>query len=308
MPDPCGLKQPSPLTPRPSPLTPSMEVSRVYMLASDHRWQWEEWCDSAGVPRPRIPEVKNLVFEAFAAARGRSVDVARHGVLLLDTIYGADAVRQARAAGFPVGTPVEKAGVFPLEWQSDPFHQGQEGNSFVKVLIRYRPEWLDAAKDEQMRKLLELQAWCRARNMTLLIEIVIMRADEDEQEFEERGRPMLLSSVIRHAYDRGLAPQIWKIEGTSSAEGAALIDEAIRERPEPRQVILGKGADTATIGRWFSTAAPLPSTAGFAIGRSVFWAPGTAYLTGRMAAVDAVETMASTYLSLVAQWRGASEP
>ena len=68
---------------------------------------------------------------------------------------------------------VERAGVFPLEWQSDPFHQDQDGNSFVKVLIRYRPEWPQAAKDEQMRKLLELQAWCRAQGMVLLIEIVI---------------------------------------------------------------------------------------------------------------------------------------
>lgn len=278
------------------------------MLASDHRWQWEEWCDSAGVPRPRISDVKNLVFEAFALARQRSLDVARHGVLLLDTIYGADAVRQARAARFPVGTPVEKAGVFPLEWQSDPFHQGQDGNSFVKVLIRYRPEWPQAAKDEQMRKLLELQAWCRRHSLVLLVEIVIMRGNEAEEEFEERGRPSLLAAVIRDAYLRGLVPHIWKIEGTSSADGAELIDDAIRERSEPRQVILGKGADTATIARWFSAAAPLPSTAGFAIGRSVFWSPGTAYLTGQMAAVDAVETMASTYVSLIHQWRGASEP
>ena len=278
------------------------------MLASDHRWQWEEWCDAARVPRARISEVKNLVFDAFAAAREGSDEVARHGVLLLDTMYGADAVRRARAARIPVGTPVEKAGVFPLEWQSDPFHQGQDGNSFVKVLIRYRPEWPQAAKDEQMRKLLELQAWCRAQSTVLLVEIVIMRAGEDEHEFEDRGRPRLLASVIRESYQRGLVPHIWKIEGTSSAEGAGMIDEAIRERPEPRQVILGKGADTATIARWFSTAAPLPSTAGFAIGRSVFWEPGTAYLTGRIAAVDAVATMASTYLSLIDQWRRASEP
>jgi myo-inositol catabolism protein IolC len=283
-----------------------MDLSRVYMLASDHRWQWEEWCDSAAVPRDRISEVKNLVFDAFAAARERSADVASYGVLLLDTVYGAEAVRRARDGGIPVGTPVEKAGVFPLEWQADPFYEGQAGNSFVKVLVRYRPEWDRAAKDEQMRKLLQLQSWCRAERMVLLVEIVIMRHDEDEREFEERGRPRLLASMIREAYDRGLVPDIWKIEGTSNTEGAATIDRAIRERPEPRQVILGKGADAATIAGWFSTAAPLSSTVGFAIGRSVFWTPGTAYLTGRMSAVDAVETMASTYLALIDDWRRAA--
>jgi myo-inositol catabolism protein IolC len=283
-----------------------MDLSRIYMLASDHRWQWEAWCDSAGVPRERISEVKDLVFDAFAAARERSADVTRCGVLLLDAVYGARAVRRARDAGVPVGTPVEKAGVFPLEWQSDPFYAGQAGNSFVKVLVRYRPEWDPEAKDEQMRKLLQLQAWCRAERMVLLVEIVIMRKNENEREFEERGRPNLLASMIREAYDRSLVPDIWKIEGTSSAEGAAIIDEAIRGRPEPRQVILGKGADAATIAGWFSTAAPLPSTVGFAIGRSVFWSPGTAYLTGRMEAVDAVTTMASTYLALIDDWRRAA--
>jgi 5-dehydro-2-deoxygluconokinase len=284
-----------------------MDCSRVFMLASDHRWQWEEWCDAHGVARPRIAEVKNLVFEAFAAARSRSPDVARYGVLLLDTIYGAEAVRRARAARIPVGTPVEKAGVFPLEWQSDPFFEGQAGNSFVKVLVRYRPEWDAAAKAEQMRKLLELQAWCREQEVVLLVEIVIMRSGEDEVEFEERGRPRMLADLIRESYRQGLVPGIWKIEGTTSVEGAAIIDAAIRERPEPRQLILGKGADPATIAKWFAAAAPLPSTAGFAIGRSVFSEPGQAYLTGRMQSADAIDAMTSAYLSLIDEWHDATQ-
>jgi 5-dehydro-2-deoxygluconokinase len=282
-----------------------MNCSRVFMLASDHRWQWEEWCDKHGVPRARIAEVKNMVFEAFAAARAQSEDVANSGVLLLDTVYGPDAVRRARAAGVPVGTPVEKAGVFPLEWQSDPFHEEHAGNSFVKVLVRYRPDWEDAAKAEQMRKLLELQAWCREHDIVLLVEVVIMRRDEDETEFEESGRPKMLADVIRESYRNGLVPGIWKIEGTTSVAGAALIDAAIRERPEPRQLILGKGAEHATIVKWFAAAAPLASTAGFAIGRSVFWNPGTAHLTGKMQAADAVAAMTSAYLTLIDTWNEA---
>ena len=283
-----------------------MDVSRVYMLASDHRWQWENWCDKTGVERPRIAEVKDLVFEAFVAARSRSDDVAKHGVLLLDTIYARDAVSRARAAGIPVGTPVEKAGVFPLEWESDPFHKDQVGNSFVKVLVRYRPEWDRPAKTEQMRKLLELQTWCRKQDIPLLVEVVIMRRDEEETGFEEIGRPRLLAAMIREAYKKGLVPALWKLEGTVSHAGAALVDEAIRERPEPRQLILGKGEDPSTIAGWFAAAAPLPSTAGFAIGRSVFWEPGTAFLTGRMNADAAIDTMVSTYLALIAEWRRAA--
>ena len=46
----------------------AMNIKRVYMLASDHRWQWEEWCERAGVPRLRISGAKHLVFSAFLAA------------------------------------------------------------------------------------------------------------------------------------------------------------------------------------------------------------------------------------------------
>jgi 5-dehydro-2-deoxygluconokinase len=280
----------------------AMNLARIYMLASDHRWQWEEWCDAAGVPRSRISDVKRLVFDAFARAREQSEDVRRHGALLLDSVYGGAAVASARAAGIPVGTPVEKAGRFPLEWQDDPFHAGLRGNSFAKVLIRYRPEWEQAAKDAQMGKLLELQTWCRREGMPLLVEIIIMRNGEDEREFEERGRPALLATVIRDAYQRQLVPDLWKIEGTSSDTGAATIDAAIREHPRPRQLILGKGAKASLIAGWFDAAAALPSTAGFAIGRSVFWVPATEYLEGRVDAHGAVETMAASYLDLIAQW------
>ncbi|HZB26345.1 MAG TPA: DUF2090 domain-containing protein [Vicinamibacterales bacterium] len=285
-----------------------MNLSRIYMLASDHRWQWEEWCAGAGVPAPRIAEAKQLVFAGFTRARDRSDDVRRHGALLLDSTYGGRAVAAARSAGIPVGTPVERAGRFPLEWQDDPFHAGLEGDSFAKVLVRYRPEWTQAAKDAQLARLLELQAWCRREGMPLLLEIIIMRQDEDERDFEERGRPALLASVIRDAYSRGLVPDLWKIEGTSSASGASVIDAAIRERNRPRQLILGKGADTAIIEGWFAAAAALPSTAGFAVGRSVFWGPCTAFLQGRQEPAAAVEEIAGNYLGLIAMWQRFAAP
>lgn len=273
------------------------------MLASDHRWQWEEWCDAAAVPRQRIAEAKQLVFAGFTRARERSADVRSHGALLLDSTYGGRAVDAARAAGIPVGTPVERAGRFPLEWQDDPFHAGLPGNSFAKVLVRYRPEWSQSAKDGQIGRLLQLQHWCRHERMPLLVEIIIMRQDEDDRDFEERGRPALLASVIRDAYRRGLVPDLWKIEGTSSASGAGVIDAAIGERAGPRQLILGKGADTATIEGWFAAAATLPSTAGFAVGRSVFWEPCTAYLQGRRDEARAVEEIAANYLHLIDLWQ-----
>ena len=164
-----------------------LNCSRVYMLASDHRWQWEEWCDTTQVPRGRIPEIKSLVVDAFLRARDRSDDVRRYGSVLLDNKYGAEAVARAQAAHVPVGTPVEKAGMFPLEWEREPFHAGSPGNSFSKVLIRYRPEWPEADRQRQTERLLELQRWCRAEAIPLLVEIIVMRQGEDERDVRGTG-------------------------------------------------------------------------------------------------------------------------
>jgi myo-inositol catabolism protein IolC len=272
------------------------------MLASDHRWQWQEWCDKNSVARDRIAEVKGLVLDAFLQARERSDEVRQYGALLLDNQYASAAMADAMGRGIPVGAPVEKAGVFPLEWEREPFHAMSRGNSFVKVLVRYRPEWPEADREGQWAKLLELQAWCRGEHIPLLVEIIIMKAGEDEHEFEHHGRPTMLAGLIREAYSRGLVPAIWKIEGTASRDGAVQVDAAIRERPEPRQLILGKGAGPEAIASWFDAAAGLPSTAGFAIGGSVFLEAGSDYLLGRRSASETRDAIAERYLAFVNGW------
>jgi myo-inositol catabolism protein IolC len=278
-----------------------MQNDRVHMLAADHRWQWEEWCARESVPVSRVTEVKGLIFEAFVQARERSAHVRQFGSLLLDMVYAAPYVERARQEGIPVATPAEKAGVFPLQWGFEPFHAGLRG-TMAKVLIRHRPEQPIADQEAQIDKMLALQAWCREQKMPLLVEIIVMRADEPEEEFEATGRPAIIAAAIRHAYARGLAPDLWKLEGTANLEAARIVDAAIRERPGCAQIILGKGADAKTIDRWFDTATACPSAIGFAIGRSVFWTAGISYLRGSMGGEPAAESMAETYLRLVEAW------
>lgn len=280
---------------------------RVYILAADHRWQWEEWCAKAGLPAARISEVKGLIFEAFMQARERSPSVRRFGSLLLDIVYAAPYVERALDQGISVATPAEKAGVFPLEWGFEPFDRGLIG-TLVKVLIRHRPEQPADVQEGQIAKLLALQGWCRERGKPLMVEILVEREGESEEEFEARGRPAIVAAAIRRAYARGLAPELWKLEGMPTFEGARLVDEAIRERPDCAQIILGKGAHRAAIDRWFDTAAVCPSAIGFAIGRSVFWGPCTSYLRGALAGDAAAEAMAASYIGLVEAWEHRASP
>jgi 5-dehydro-2-deoxygluconokinase len=113
----------------------------------------------------------------------------------------------------------------------------------------------------------------------------------------------MLAGFIAEAYRRGVTPEFWKIEGTLSSAGARTIDAAIAAHPSCRQIILGKAAELSTIGRWFAAAAASPTAAGFAIGRSVFWEPSTAFLSGSSSAASAAADIAANYLQLVDAWQ-----
>jgi 5-dehydro-2-deoxygluconokinase len=274
---------------------------RVYMLAADHRWQWEEWCDARGIPRARISEAKELARRGFVLARERSPAAREYGSLLLDEQYASPSIARALADGIEVGTPAERAGAFPLAWASDPFSRALTGQ-FVKVLVRHRDDHPAAVREEQLVKLLALQHWCRNAGKPLVIEVLVPRGDEPEDAFDASDRPATLASFIGECYGRGLTPEFWKIEGTPGQDGARLVDAAIRERPACRQIILGKAADLATIAQWFVVARQGATASGFAIGRSVFWSPSTDFLTGTLAESDAIERICGNYLDLIATW------
>jgi 5-dehydro-2-deoxygluconokinase len=278
-----------------------LNADRVYMLAADHRWQWEEFCDKNTLPRERIKEVKRLAADGFLLARERSAAARDFGALLVDEQYSSAVIASMLKAGVTVGTPAEKAGAIPLAWATDPFSAALTG-AFVKVLARHRADDDPEVQAEQWTKLDALQAWCRAAGKPLVLEVLVGRKHEPEDEFEASGRPAMLAGFIAEAYRRGLTPEFWKIEGTLAPQGARAIDAAIAANPACRQIILGKAADLSTIDRWFAACAASATASGFAIGRSVFWEPSAAYLTGKMTADAATDAIANTYLKLVEVW------
>jgi 5-dehydro-2-deoxygluconokinase len=274
---------------------------QVFMLAIDHRWQWEEWCDAERVDRARIPEIKSLAVEAFLAAREQSPEVRRSGALLIDLTYGRAAFDAARAAGVRTGTPAERAGAFPLEWTA-PFADALPGD-FVKVLVRHRSDVDPAIVATQRRQLLELQAWCAKTETPLVLEVLVAPAKGEEAGFDVKGRPPLLAAYIRGAYAEGLLPAYWKIEGMPDRASLARIDEAIREREGPRQLILGKGAGMDAVRQWFASAAGAATAAGFAIGRTVYFGAAADWVNGKASRDAAIARIAANYVAVIDLWQ-----
>lgn len=276
-------------------------MTRLYVLAADHRWQIEEWCDAQGFSRQRIGEIKALIVDAFRRARARHAAVAAHGALLLDEQYSAPLILAARQDGIPVATPAEKAKTFPLEWASEPFAAVLTG-SIVKVLVRYRPEYAAERVQAERDKLKTLAEWCAVNERPLLIEVLVMREQEDEAAFETTGRPAIVVDYIRRAYADGLVPEFWKMEGTTNVDAALAVDAAIAERDTPRFLVLGKGAGLELVERWLATARHMRTANGFAIGRTVYWDPCTAWISGATTRDEAMERVARNYERLVDAW------
>lgn len=275
----------------------------VLMFAADHRWQLEEWCDANGVDRARIAEAKAAIADAFRAARQRSRDVRASGALLLDEQYASAHVAAARAVGISVGTPAEWPGSFPLRWASEPMERALTG-TFVKVLVRHRPDYDRALVETQLGLLSTLSDWCRTNDRPLVLEVVVPRAGEPEEHFETIGRAPIVAAYVRRAYAEGIVPAFWKMEGTVSASAAAVVDAAIAEQPGPRFLVLGKGAGVDLVIRWFATAKGMRTAAGFAVGRTIYMEPVSKWLTGVSSREAAIERMTATYLQLVQAWMG----
>lgn len=273
----------------------------VFMFAADHRWQWEEWCDQNRIDRSRIPDVKSLAVDGFLLARTESAAARESGALLIDPAYAAADLARAAAAGATVGSPAERAGVFPLAWTAEPFEQELTG-AFVKVLIRHRPDQPHDVRDGQLERLQTLQTWCRDTGKAFVLEVLIQREHEPEEEFERHGRPQALADYISLAYAAGIVPDYWKIEGVPDADAIQPIDQAIAARPGVRQLVLGKNAAMDTVGQWFAAAAGAKTAGGFAIGRTLYWGPAAAYLQQRLPREEAVAQVAGNYRRAIDLW------
>jgi myo-inositol catabolism protein IolC len=149
-----------------------LNPNRVYMLAADHRWQWEEWCDARAIARDRIRDAKRAAYDGFLRARQQSPAVRQFGAMLLDEQYASAAIAEGLRDGIEIGTPAEKAGAFPLAWAADPLERALTG-AFVKVLVRHRPDYEAAAREEQYARLATLQTWCERSNKPLIIEVLV---------------------------------------------------------------------------------------------------------------------------------------
>jgi len=270
------------------------EWPELCVLAFDHRSQLEDMCKQAGAGVERLPKLKSLLASAARKAGANG--------LLIDGRYGAQALAASTGTGLWIGRPVEKprgdSSSPPLELEVGPLElRTWPREHVVKVLAFPSP---DLPLDETLvQRLLEVQSAAHETEHELLVELIPKRVVHGD--IEHAAVPALMTAL----YARGLQPDWWKLPAMPRSalwrEAAAVIeanDTACRGI-----LVLGLHAPEAELADNFRLCAGIEAVKGFAIGRT-FWAgPATAWLRGELDDAALVERVAQAFGRLKAAWR-----
>jgi myo-inositol catabolism protein IolC len=286
----------------------------LYIMAFDHRTSYErKLFGLEGTPTPddreRLAEGKQIILEGVLAA----AEAAPEGTVgaLIDEENGAHAARTAKANGLVLAMAAEKSSVpeFDFEFGEDfGTHIEAFEPDFVKVLTRYNPDGDREMNRRQAARLARLSGWLAPRSTKYLFELLVPPEAEqlaslegDVERFADELRPDLVVRAIGELQAAGVEPDVWKVEGLNTADDCRRVAAAARAggRDDVGCVVLGAGADEATVAHWLREAAGVEGFIGFAIGRTIFWDALRGWLDGRIDRDAAVEAIAANYRATV---------
>ena len=273
----------------------------LYVLAYDHRPQFEELAEQACTDPARITQLKLLLNRVVTQFAGCVENQGKIGVLI-DSSRGEKALHEATGRGWWVGRPIEKPGSRPLRFEassslaSSLTHWPRE--QIVKCLVFYHPKDSQALRDEQDRTLLEVWDATRASGHELLFEVI---PPKDMLSVQDAGEAVL--ETIRHFYSLGLKPEWWKI-GMMSRANWQVLDELIQDQdPHCRGVvILGLNQPIEQLIKGFANA-QVPVVKGFMVGRSVWSAPAFSWLSESISDEEFCQQVSTNFESLIRGWK-----
>ena len=284
---------------------PRARWDELNVMAFDHRSQFFELARAAGASEARLPVLKKLLLRA-----GERVEASRglHGRMgvLVDGLYGEDALHAATGRGWWVGRPVELPGSRPLRFDGGPSLGTRllqwPREQVVKCLVLYHPDDAVDLRLQQESRLQEVWSATRDSGHELLLEVIPPLHGADAAQADAA-----VLRAVQRLYTIGMKPEWWKLAPMQAAgwnELAALV--AARDPHCRGAVILGLNQPLADLARGFA-AATHPIVKGFMVGRSLWAEPARDWLRGTADDESFVATVAANFETLVDAWR-ASRP
>ena len=270
----------------------------VFVLAFDHRRQFFELTQEAGADESRLPALKRLLVDAVAKVEKERELSGRIGVLI-DDVYGADALDAATGRGWWIGRPVEQPGSNPLVFQ----HGRSIGTELVrwpaehviKCLVYYHP---DDPVDHRLEQDAQIKALYDAAQISgheLLLEVIPPR------QLVNGGDTIV--RTLKRFYNLGIYPEWWKLEALTASQWRA-VDALLAERdPYCRGVlVLGLSAPLAELKASLADTRDARTCRGFAVGRTLWADPARAWLSGAIGDAALMTQVAANFAELIDAW------
>jgi 5-dehydro-2-deoxygluconokinase len=283
----------------------------LYILPFDHRGSFQTgmfgWKGTLSPEQTaQIATAKQVIYDGLKAAIAAGVAKERAGILV-DEQFGAAILQDAAKDGYITAVPAEKSGQdeFDFEYGED-FAQHIEAfnPTFCKVLVRHNTEGDENMNTRQAGRLRRLSDYLHRTNRKYMFELLVPATPDQLQQlggnrkrYDLERRPALMVSAIKDLQEKGVEPDIWKIEGLDRREDCVQVAQTARRdgRGEVGCIVLGRGEDEAHVHTWLTTAAGVPGFIGFAVGRTTFWDPLVAWREQKSSRQAAVAEIARRY-------------
>jgi len=284
----------------------------LYILPFDHRSSFEKGLFGWKSPlteeqTEKIAQSKAVIYDAFklSLAKGGSKE---HSGILVDPQFGAALLRDAHANGYISCMPAEKSGQAEFQFEYGDNYEAEIEKfqpNFVKALVRYNPEDDEALNRRQAARLKDLSDTAHKHNRHFMFELLVPPTTEQNERvkgnqdvYDTKLRPALMAAAITELQNRGVEPDVWKIEGLDHGDDCLeIVKVAQRDgRDDVGCIVLGRGSNEAKVVEWLTIAANVPGFIGFAVGRTSFWDPLVALRDGKATRNEAVEEIAGRFM------------
>ena len=284
----------------------------LYILPFDHRSSFAKGLFGWKGPLTEeqtetIVQSKAVIYDAFklSLAKGLSKE---HSGIFVDSQFGAAILRDAHANGYIACMPVEKSGQAEFQFEFGDNYEAEIEKfqpNFVKALVRYNPEGDEALNRRQVARLKALSDTVHKHNRYFMFELLVPptagqneRVKGNQDVYDTKLRPALMAAAMTELRDRGVEPDVWKIEGLHKVDDCLEIVKTAQRggRKEVGCIVLGRGSSEQKVIEWLTIAAKVPGFIGFAVGRTSFWDPLVALRDGKVAREKAVEEIASRFM------------
>ena len=278
------------------------DPAELRVLAIDHRWQLEEVADEFGIERERLRDLKVLLGRAFRSVAGKD---GTEGVLL-DDVYGDEALEELTGSGLWIARAVEVAGSRPVEFVGGPNVAATlrtwPVEHVVKCNLYWHPEDDPEIRELQERRVVQLFDACVKNERLLLLEVqapVGARYDEGS-----------MVQLLARFYAIGVRPEWWKLPPDLDPGVWKRIGDVVRENDPycAGLLVLGQGAGEEELVESFAAAASEPLCNGFAIGRSIYGEPARRWLAGEIGEEELISSVAERYRRMITLWQSRNEP